>query len=395
MSTHLPLYPYDVFGEETGLLLGLLLGIGFGFVLERAGFGRARNLAAQFYLTDTRVLKVMFSAIVTAAVGMALLGSAGILDLSRVSVPETFLWPQLLGGLLLGVGFIVSGYCPGTAAVATVSGNVDGIASLFGILLGSLLFGFTFVPAVERFYRSGAMGVVRIQDLLGVPIAIVALAVVAMAVGAFLGGEALERIFAPRAGRTAPESPARVKRLVFAGMAGFALVAVLLTAAVAPRRAVAITRAPETIAPLGLARELVATPERYVLLDLRGGSVAARLPGALPLPPGDAEAAIAATLPATRTLVVYAQGDVVTLPPGIARFGGKVAVLAGGFDAWQRQVLDEPAATGVPAPASPADERLRAALRSRFTGLSAAPVSVDVRKVAVPAAAVPRKGGGC
>ena len=103
------------FGPSTGLLIGTVIGIGFGFVLERAGFGRARNLAAQFYLTDLRVLKVMFGAIVTALAGMALLSGVGVLDLSRLTVPETFLWPQLVGGLLLGAGFIISGHCPGTA----------------------------------------------------------------------------------------------------------------------------------------------------------------------------------------------------------------------------------------------------------------------------------------
>ena len=66
----LPLYPHDVFGFPTGLLIGTLIGFAFGFVLERAGFGNAKNLAAQFYLTDTRVLKVMFSAIATASAGM-------------------------------------------------------------------------------------------------------------------------------------------------------------------------------------------------------------------------------------------------------------------------------------------------------------------------------------
>jgi len=206
MAMTLPLYPHDAFGTYGGSFLGTLIGMAFGFVLERAGFGRARNLAAQFYLTDTRVLKVMFSAIVTACAGMALLSGVGLLDLSLITVPETFLWPQLVGGLLLGAGFIVSGYCPGTGVVAAASGNVDGAAAIGGVMLGSLAFGFGYGP-LERFYLSGAMGVVRIDELLGVPMAAVAAAVVAMAVGAFLGGEKLERIFAGKAGEPAPDSP--------------------------------------------------------------------------------------------------------------------------------------------------------------------------------------------
>ena len=109
-----PLYAQDFFGYFTGLLFGTLIGFCFGFVLERSGFGQAPVLAAQFYLTDTRVLKVMFTGIVTALLGMTLLSGLGVLDFSKVTVPETFLWPQLVGGLLLGIGFIVSGYCPGT-----------------------------------------------------------------------------------------------------------------------------------------------------------------------------------------------------------------------------------------------------------------------------------------
>ena len=65
----LPLYMKDAFGEPVGFVLATLLGFGFGFVLERSGFGRANVLSAQFYFTDTRVLKVMFSAIVTALLG--------------------------------------------------------------------------------------------------------------------------------------------------------------------------------------------------------------------------------------------------------------------------------------------------------------------------------------
>ena len=66
----LPLYMKDAFGHSAGLVMALASGTAFGFVLERAGFGRASVLAAQFYLTDLRVLKVMFSAIVTALISL-------------------------------------------------------------------------------------------------------------------------------------------------------------------------------------------------------------------------------------------------------------------------------------------------------------------------------------
>ena len=104
-----PLYQHGLFGESTSLVFALTIGLGFGFALERAGFGSGRKLAAQFYLTDLTVFKVMFSAIVTAMVGLYILSRIGVLDLSLIYHLPTYLVPQLVGGLLFGVGFVVGG----------------------------------------------------------------------------------------------------------------------------------------------------------------------------------------------------------------------------------------------------------------------------------------------
>jgi len=103
------------------LAAAVIIGIAFGWTLERAGLGSAPKLAGQFYLTDFTVFKVMFSAIVTAMLGAFWLSRLGVLDLSRVYVPETYLLPQLAGGLLFGVGFVVACLCPGTSCVAAAS----------------------------------------------------------------------------------------------------------------------------------------------------------------------------------------------------------------------------------------------------------------------------------
>ncbi|MFI5119035.1 MAG: rhodanese-like domain-containing protein [Thermoanaerobaculia bacterium] len=389
----LPLFTHGLFGPYAGLLVGTLVGIAFGFVLERAGFGRARNLAAQFYLTDTRVLKVMFSAIVTALVGMTLLSGIGVLDLAQITVPETFLWPQLVGGLLLGAGFIVSGYCPGTGVVAIASGNLDGIAAIGGVMLGSLAFGFGYGP-LEGFYKSGGMGVARIDRLLGVPIAVVAAGVVAMAVGAFLGGEKLEAIFAPRAGALVPASPTRVKARVFGGFA--AIAALALAALALPTRGAATPAfAPQTIGPLELARELVAAPETLWIVDLRPGAAAAkeRIPGAMVPPASDVQAAFAAGLAPTRRLVAYGASGAIDLPAGIRKFNGDVYVLEGGFEGWTSVVLTAPVPPANPTPDLVARFKLVSALHARFTGAAAA-APMEIRPVMnVPAG--PRKGGGC
>ncbi len=391
-----PLYPHGLFGTYAGLLVGTLVGVAFGFVLERAGFGRARNLAAQFYLTDLRVLKVMFSAIVTALVGMTILAGVGVLDLSLITVPETFLWPQLVGGLLLGAGFIVSGYCPGTGIVAIASGNLDGVFAIGGVMLGSLAFGVGYGP-LESFYKSGAMGAVRIDALLGVPAAVVAAAVVAMAVGAFLGGEKLEAIFAPRQGELVPVSPARVKMRVFSGFAvvsALALVALALPA----RHTAAAEKAVGKIGAVALAQGLVASPHAWWVVDLRPEAVAekGRLPGAIVVGPEEKGAAAAANLAATRKLVIYSQGDLAAPPEGVKRFAGEIFVLKGGYDAWKAEILTAPKLPENPTAAESADFRVRAALHAYYTGAAATagPARSEPRPAAAPAAE-PKKGGGC
>ena len=392
----LPLYPHDAFGFPTGLLVGTLVGFAFGFVLERAGFGNAKNLAAQFYLTDTRVLKVMFSAIATACAGLGLLSGLGVLDLSLVTVPETFLGPHVVGGLLLGIGFMVSAYCPGTGIVAMASGKWDGLWSIVGVMAGSLLFGFLYGP-IEGFYKSGAMGSVTIAQATGIPFPVLAAGVVAMAIGCFLGAEKLETIFAPKANRPLPPSNPSVRNRQFAALGTLAALGLAAWVAVPRVMPVAGAKPAGRIDAVALAKEVVSDPQRLWLVDLRDPKSvppAERIPGTATPPEGTTPAAFAATLPATRTLVVYAQGDVPDLPAGFEKFPGEVLVLAGGFDAWKAKVLATPEPPADPTPALVAEFRMKSALNGYFTGAAAAPPPKLVVKAVAPAAA-PKKGGGC
>ena len=133
-----PLYETGALSPRGGLVVALALGLAFGFFLERAGLGSARKLSAQFQLTDFTVLKVMFTAIVTASLGVFWLSRLGALDLARVYVPETYLLPQLVGGAVFGAGFVIAGLCPGTACVSAATGRSDGVAVVGGLLLGIL-----------------------------------------------------------------------------------------------------------------------------------------------------------------------------------------------------------------------------------------------------------------
>lgn len=132
----LPVFAFHEPGQALLLGTALLLGLGFGFCLERAGFGSARRLVAVFYLYDMAVVKVMFTAIVTAMTGLTLLAAIGLLDLSSIYVEPTRLPAQALGGLIFGAGFIVGGYCPGTAVAALATGRRDGVAFALGMLAG-------------------------------------------------------------------------------------------------------------------------------------------------------------------------------------------------------------------------------------------------------------------
>ncbi len=194
-----PFFKYGMFGDEVSLIVAFMIGIGFGFFLERAGFGSAKKLAAQFYFTDMSVLKVMFSAIVTAMVGVYYLSVIGWVDLSMIYLTPTNILPQVVGGLLLGFGFVIGGYCPGTSCVAASTGRIDGIIFLLGVVFGIFAFGEVF-PLVSNFYNSTPMGQVTLPQFFNIPYGVVVFLVVLMAVGAFVAAEWGEKNMAKKAG---------------------------------------------------------------------------------------------------------------------------------------------------------------------------------------------------
>jgi hypothetical protein len=175
--------PFEI-SEAASLGLALLLGIFFGLSLERSGLGDPHRLTGVFYFRDFTVPKVMFTAIVVASTGIYLLGDLHLLDLSRVWIIPTFFWPQLVGGLIFGVGFVVSGYCPGTAVTGFASGRLDALVTMIGISAGSLLFAVLY-SELEGFYLSSDWGVVTVPGLLGVSHWVVIVALIFMAGGMF------------------------------------------------------------------------------------------------------------------------------------------------------------------------------------------------------------------
>jgi uncharacterized membrane protein YedE/YeeE len=183
-----------------------LIGFGFGWCLERGGLGSARKLTGQFYLTDLTVFKVMFSAILFAMLGAFYLAQLGMLDLSHVAVPETWLVPQLVGGLVFGAGMATAGLCPGTSCVAAASGRGDGLAVLLGMFTGVLVTGLVIEP-LRGLYESAARGPLTLPGWLDLPYGVVMLAVVAIGLAGFHLAERVDSARAARAARAAGGTP--------------------------------------------------------------------------------------------------------------------------------------------------------------------------------------------
>ena len=168
----------------TDLLTAFAIGVGFGFALERAGLGSARKLTGQFLFRDFTVLKVMFSAILTAMLGTFWLGRLGLIDVAFLYIPDTHLLPQLAGGAIFGLGFALAGLCPGTSCVAAATGRGDGAAVVAGLFAGVTATGL-FFSRLQPFYESGGGRAWTLPQLLHLPYGVVVLLVVAMALAAF------------------------------------------------------------------------------------------------------------------------------------------------------------------------------------------------------------------
>ena len=190
----LPIDIIALLGKFGGYIVFFLIGAGFGVSLELAGFGDSRRLAAQFYLKDMTVLKTMFTGIIVACILIFLTSGVGILDFSQLAVNQTFLWPGIVGGVIMGFGFIIGGYCPGTSVVATASLKLDGLMFLVGTVIGAGFFGES-LPRFENFWNSSYTERFLVSDWLGWSIGATVFGVTLMAVIMFYGAEKTEEYF--------------------------------------------------------------------------------------------------------------------------------------------------------------------------------------------------------
>ncbi len=175
---------------EWGLVVAFLLGIAFGFVLEQAGFSTSRKLAGVFYGYDFVVLRVFFTAAITAMVGLLFFNYFGIIDLSQIFVNPIFLWSSIIGGVIMGLGFIIGGFCPGTSICAIGIGKIDAMVFIVGIFLGVFIFGeaypiFENLHKAKGVFKSEVSGAMTINDVLGISAGVFALILIVVALIAF------------------------------------------------------------------------------------------------------------------------------------------------------------------------------------------------------------------
>ncbi len=178
-----PLVP-DVIGNELNFIVAIFVGIAFGFVLEQAGFSSSKKLVGLFYGYDFTVLRVFFTGGLVAMIGVIILAHYGLLDMSLVYINPTFLWSAIVGGLIMGLGFVVGGFCPGTSVCAAAIGKIDAMIFIVGSFLGVLIFAEGY-PVWEPLYKSANWGNVRIFDTMGMSQAAFATLLTVMAMGAF------------------------------------------------------------------------------------------------------------------------------------------------------------------------------------------------------------------
>ncbi len=163
------LFGSDNLETAWAFLASLAIGLAFGFFLERAGFGSSRKLASVFYFKDMTVIKVMFTAVLTAMIGLFSLRALGLIRLDQVYLLETNYVPQIAGGLIFGIGFVIGGWCPGTAAAGITSGKIDALVFMLGAVAGSAFFNEVF-RWVKPFYEMGGRGVLFVFDSLGISV---------------------------------------------------------------------------------------------------------------------------------------------------------------------------------------------------------------------------------
>lgn len=163
-----PLIPNEIISPEWNHVFAVIIGIAFGFVMESSGFSSSRKIMGSFYGYDFTMIRVFMTAGITALIGVLYMDYFGWIDRHELFVVPTFLGATISGGVLMGLGFLAAGFCPGTSFLAAAIGKIDGMVFILGAFLGILFFGEIF-PLISDFYYADSWGPVTIEQGLGIP----------------------------------------------------------------------------------------------------------------------------------------------------------------------------------------------------------------------------------
>jgi uncharacterized membrane protein YedE/YeeE len=148
------------------LLLGLITGLVFGFLLQKGHVTKYPVIVGQFLLRDFTVLKTMLTAVVVGGIGVYGFKALG---LASLHVKPAQLAAVSIGGLVFGVGMVVLGYCPGTGVAAAAEGRIDALAGVAGMMVGALFFAGQFAYFSGNILSWLDLGPVTIPQILGTP----------------------------------------------------------------------------------------------------------------------------------------------------------------------------------------------------------------------------------
>ncbi len=189
-----PIVPLFNISNELNLLIAFVIGLGFGIALEQAGFSSSRKLAGMFYGYDTTVLKVFFTAAITGMLGLIFFNYMGLIDLDIVYINDYYIYSAIVGGVIMGLGFIMGGFCPGTSFTAAAIGKIDAMWFILGSMIGIFIFGETY-PLWEELYLGSHVGPVKISNVLGIRDGYFALILIVVAAIMFWVAELAEKKF--------------------------------------------------------------------------------------------------------------------------------------------------------------------------------------------------------
>ena len=147
------------------LLYGLITGIIFGFLLQKAQVLRYDKQVGALRLIDMTILKFMLSAIVVASIGIYLFKDLGLI---KLSIKATSIGAQVVGGLLFGIGWGLLGYCPGTAAGALGEGRIDGLWGILGMLCGGALYAAIYPFMKTTIAGIGSFDKITVPQIIGI-----------------------------------------------------------------------------------------------------------------------------------------------------------------------------------------------------------------------------------